>query len=670
MKTVLGILIGLFISLQLNAQDLEYGKVDVVDFTLEAQDVKQTPDAVIILKKEHVEFSISQNNGITQKRTVHERIKINTEAGLEYATKKILLYMEDGSIAEKFSNLEAATYNLVDGKVRRKKLKKSGVFEKDINDLYRVKSFTMPEAKIGSVIEFTYKIGSPYVAIDDFIVQYDIPILNIDVRMEWLESFKYQLHYNPRAKYVPEIKYDTGKIRFAMASSQRYGQVQTKTFFSNNVYERDITIVEFKEINIPAIISEPMVGNMENYRAEIKVELISTKQPISGFKLNSNTWETVSSSILESEDFGGQIRSQRFFKRDLIVAIKDLNTIKEKTEAILQLVKEKVKWDGYYGKYAKNGVKNSYEKGSGNVADINLLLIAMLKEAGLEACPVLVSTKNNGIPFYPTKDGFNYVIASVKDGDTTYLLDATEEHTDLNILPLRVMNWQGRLIEEKGQSKWVRLFPSKGSKEITLINGEFNKDYEVEITVQKRLTKYLALDMRDEYREKTVTDMQNNLKSGDSSMKVSNIETQNMDVDDSPLSISFDGLVTSSSEQIGDKLFITPLLHEANEENPFKLEKRLYPLDLRYPLFTKTIVTLKIPNGYIVESLPESVKFVFKDGLGSYTYKLSEANGIINVVADFDLNVYLLEPEDYEAFRKFFISIVSKDAQKVVLKKI
>jgi hypothetical protein len=188
MKTVLGILIGLFISLQLNAQDLEYGKVDVVDFTLEAQDVKETPDAVIILKKEHVEFSISQNNGITQKRTVHERIKINTEAGLEYATKKILLYMEDGSIAEKFSNLEAATYNLVDGKVRRKKLKKSGVFEKDINDLYRVKSFTMPEAKIGSVIEFTYKIGSPYVAIDDFIVQYDIPILNIDVRMEWLES--------------------------------------------------------------------------------------------------------------------------------------------------------------------------------------------------------------------------------------------------------------------------------------------------------------------------------------------------------------------------------------------------------------------------------------------------------------------------------------------------
>jgi hypothetical protein len=310
------------------------------------------------------------------------------------------------------------------------------------------------------------------------------------------------------------------------------------------------------------------------------------------------------------------------------------------------------------------------KKGSGNVADINLLLIAMLKEAGIDAFPVLVSTKNNGIPFYPTKDGFNYVIASVKNGDTTYLIDATEKHTALNVLPLRVMNWQGRLIREDGQSQWVDLFPNKNSNEIVLINGEFNEDGEIDIKVKKRLTEYLALNARNKYAGSNTSDMNTSLKSGMTGMEISNIETENLDAEDVPLSLSYDGLITSASEEIGGKLFITPLLHEANEENPFKLEKRKYPLDLDYPLTTKTIVNLKIPEGYMVESLPESVKLVYGNGMGSYTYQLSDANGMISVVADFKLDSYLIEPVNYQTFREFFSSIVSKDAEKIVLRKI
>ena len=153
-------------------------------------------------------------------------------------------------------------------------------------------------------------------------------------------------------------------------------------------------------------------------------------------------------------------------------------------------------------------------------------------------------------------------------------------------------------------------------------------------------------------------------------MEISNIETENMDAEDVPLSISYDGVVTNASEEIGGKLYITPLLHEANEENPFKLEKRKYPLDMDYPLATKTIVNLKIPEGYMIESLPESVKLVYASGLGSYTYQLSDANAMISIVVDFKLDSYLIEPENYQTFREFFSSIVSKDAEKIVLRKI
>jgi hypothetical protein len=670
MKTVVRILIVTCLSFQLGAQDLEYGEVDEVDFTLEAKDVEEQPDAVVILKKVEVDFNLSTKSGITKRRTIHERIKINSEAGLEYATKSITLYMSDGSIAEKFKDLEAATYNLVDGKVKRNKLKKSGVFEEDVSDQYRVKSFTMPNVKIGSVIEYTYVIESPYPVIDDIVLQYGVPILNIDVKMVWLEFYQYQMHFNPRATYLPKFEYSDGTKEVTDYSVRRSGINNNTHSFNTGSYELKTRIVEFKDTDIPALSYEPMAGNLANYRSEIIVELTASKEVGYGYKQYSSTWDAISSTILDSDNFGGQINERRFFRDDLGLVIKDLNTDKEKIEAILQFVKGKVKWDGYYGKYANNGVKDAYKKGSGNVADVNLLLIAMFKEAGLEAFPVLVSTKDNGIPFYPTKDGFNYVIASVKNGDKTYLIDATDKHTALHVLPLRVMNWKGRLIRENGQSEWVDLFPNENSTEISLINGEFNQDGEIDIKVKKRLTEYLALNARNKYAGANTSAMQTGLKSGASNMEISNIETENMDAEDVPLSISYDGVVTNASEEIGGKLYITPLLHEANEENPFKLEKRKYPLDMDYPLATKTIVNLKIPEGYMIESLPESVKLVYASGLGSYTYQLSDANAMISIVVDFKLDSYLIEPENYQTFREFFSSIVSKDAEKIVLRKI
>jgi hypothetical protein len=106
MKKVITAFLLLSLSFQMKAQDLDYGDVEAIDFALEAKGLTETPDAVFILKKEHLDFFIAQNNGFTQRRTVHERIKINTEDGLKYATKKVLLYMEDGSYTEKLKQLQ------------------------------------------------------------------------------------------------------------------------------------------------------------------------------------------------------------------------------------------------------------------------------------------------------------------------------------------------------------------------------------------------------------------------------------------------------------------------------------------------------------------------------------------------------------------------------------
>ena len=71
-------------------------------------------------------------------------------------------------------------------------------------------------------------------------------------------------------------------------------------------------------------------------------------------------------------------------------------------------LKSKVKWNGFYGKYTDKGVRKAYKDRVGNVAEINLILTSMLRFAGLNANPVLVSSRGNGIPIFPTTNGFDY----------------------------------------------------------------------------------------------------------------------------------------------------------------------------------------------------------------------------------------------------------------------
>ena len=102
---------------------------------------------------------------------------------------------------------------------------------------------------------------------------------------------------------------------------------------------------------------------------------------------------------------------------------------------IFDFVKSKVKWNEYYGKYTSDGVKKAYKEQVGNVAEINLMLTSMLRYAGLNANPVLVSTRDNGIPLFPTREGYNYVISCVELPTGKVLLDATNKYGSPNILP-------------------------------------------------------------------------------------------------------------------------------------------------------------------------------------------------------------------------------------------
>jgi len=88
----------------------------------------------------------------------HARIRLMNKNGFDEATLEIHLY-NDGDITDKLEDLDAATYNIENGKVVVTKVDRNSLF-KDKGDKEIVAKFTFPNIKEGSIIEYDYKVSS------------------------------------------------------------------------------------------------------------------------------------------------------------------------------------------------------------------------------------------------------------------------------------------------------------------------------------------------------------------------------------------------------------------------------------------------------------------------------------------------------------------------------
>ncbi|MFT4838923.1 MAG: hypothetical protein ACJAWA_001342 [Nonlabens sp.] len=650
----------------IHAQDLSYGKVTFEDFKLESEDKTDEHNAVYILNKVTVNFV-----NYKQYISIHQRIRIETEEGLDYATKQVNLYNSTNG-NERLVSLKGATYSLVDNKVTQSELGEDTLFKEDVNDNYVSQSFTMPEVGIGSVIEYSYVITSPFPYIDDINLQYSIPTINLDVTLQFPSYYTYNVVFNPRSSY--KINFDPDDFKEGVSFSMINPDDSDDFEESQKIQQLRVSsqTIGFTQKNIPALLPEPFSGDLDKYRAKMIINIAAYNNPNTGaIKEYGTSWETVATSIYDSEKFGDEIeRSTRFFRRDLEEAILGVADPKKKVDVALNFLKTKVKWNGGYGLFTKEGLKEAYKIGSGNVSDVNLLLVSMLRELEIEADPVLVSSTNNDIPIFPTREGFNYVIVQANYGGEKVLLDATEKFAGINLIPLRAANWKGRLIKEDGSSEWINLTNYAKSKETVLLTLKLDENSQAKGKASKRLTNYMALDYRINNINSTSDELEKYIQNDNAGLQIDNVSLSGLESVEDYVTLNYNVTYKNAYDRVGDKIYITPLLFESNEENAFKLDSRKLPLDLSYLIQAKTIVNIEVPEGYEIVSMPENIKAVYNKDIGYYKYVTSYRNGLISTVATFNMDVSVVQPSDYEAFKKFFEAIVSKDAEKIVLKKV
>ena len=650
-------------------QDFKFGKVSKEEVMEKSHPIEKDANAAILFREVSTYYEYFPSTGFTLITNVHERVKIYNKDGFDWATKEINYY-KGAKSTETITGLKGVTYNLVGGKLTEDKLKKDGIFQEEVTKYQLKTKITMPAVNEGSVIEYQYSLRSPFVTtIDDILLQYTIPINTLEVRVSIPEFLGFSRHFNPRSRLMFNVQESQKSFSLTSSSLERKGFTVTEHSIATSKVEYQQNTYSLSKTAVPSLKVESHIDYLSNYAAFIKWELQYTKFPNSIMENLTETWEGVSKSIFNDGGYERELSRSNYFKKDLDNLLEGETVPLIKAQKIYAFAKSKVKWNGYLGYEAESGGSKVYKDGEGNIGDINLMLTAMLRYAGLKASPVLLSTVNNGIPIFPTRKGFNYVIACIELNGKKILLDATEENASFGELPKRARNWNGRIILDKETSDWVSLMPSEQSKNSYSLNIEIEDENNLKGKSLNILTGLFAKSYRDNYKNINADNYIEILEKNKGNIEISNIETEGQLLIGSDIKESYTFEIKSGVEKINDKLYIKPLLFLSEMENPFKADERSYPVIFDFPSRDSRIVNIIIPEGFEVESLPENSIFQLMGESGVFKFLTSQNGKYLRVESVLELKNLVYTPEDYDDLKQFYAYIVDKHAETIVLKK-
>ncbi len=533
--------------------------------------------------------------------------------------------------------------------------------------------FTMPNIKVGTIIEYKYKITSPFVwNVDDFLFQHDIPVKYLEATFETPEYYNFKPVQRGFLSLNPKSDYKSGQVTFTSTNRPNYnygGNSSEGTFNSSNlnfIINKSVYYLS----DIPALKEEPFVNNIDNYRSSVKYELSYVSFPQSPIKYYSTTWEDVVKTIYKTTSFDAELDKTGYFEKLVDDLIANETDPLIRMTLIFDFIKNKIKWDGYYGKFTSDGVKKAFIANTGNVAEINLMLIAMLRYAGLNANPVLLSTRHNGMPLFPTVDGYNYVISAVEADNEVMLLDATSKYSAPNVLPFRTLNWEGRIIRKDNSSANIDLYPKEKSKKQVSLIISLNDKGTIAGGIRTTQTNHLAMSYREDYLETEKSQFLEKLENEYNGADIDEFQVKNETDLSKPIVESFKFTLENQADIINDKIYFSPLFFLKTKENPFKLEKREFPVDFGYPSNNKYLVNISLPAGYKIESVPDPIMIKLPDNLGSYTYNISAVSNSVQLSIETEINQPIISSIHYNALKDYFSKIIEVESTQIVLTKI
>lgn len=659
-KLVISLIVLIVFIFKTSAQNLELGKVSKAELEEKFHKIDTSAVAAILFKKAKTTYNYTSTNGFAIITEFSIKIKIYKKEGLKWADFEIPYYVGYEKLKdENVIILNAYTYNLEDGKITKEKVSDESKFKEKTNEFWQTKKITFPNVKVGSIIELKYQYKSENLSeLPVFQYQYKIPVNYAQYITEIPTFFLFNVVQIGFVKVSFDDKLEQVSLRYdneyGQSESLNYQQIKTK----------------YEAINVPQLIDEEYVRNMNNYYSKIEHELKTVQFPNQPPKQTASSWESVVKSIFDSEDFGGELNKSAYFINDLKRIINNIDSKELRLKIIYEYVKNKMYWNGDLGFFTKKGLVSAYNENSGNVAEINLMLIAMLKMGGIDTNPILLSTKRNGVTMFPNKSKFDYVIASVDLDDKHYLLDATDKYCSINNLPIRDLNDKGRLINKDGSSSELDLMTGHNSINKMIISANIDEFGQVAGQVVNTFFDFEAVKFRENFSGVSQESNIENLEKKYSGFEIENYELINDKLVYEPVIEKYTIKNKNFGEIIGDRIYFSPMLCFALVQNPFKQNNRQFPVNFSFPTKNKYLISINIPKGYRIESFPESISIGIDQKHVAFAFSISANAEQITINSNLDINSSVIPAEDYDNLKQLFKLIIEKQSEKIVLKKL
>lgn len=623
---------------QLAASELKkWGEVPPEHLSMTSYPADTAANAVKLFEVGDLELKIS--DGFHLYLTKHFQIKILKEGGKDQADVVIPYWHEDN-----IKKIKAHTI-LPNGK----KVKVKKIFDEESKNSLKVKKLTFPQVEVGSILELEYELHSKYVhSLEPWTFQSELPTLESALAVKIAPGFKYHtLTQND----------DLGRIT-----------ASTNTYY-NREYGARMDMYIWQATDLPAIRSEPYISSLENYEARLIFSLDSYHDLNNHITLAKDI-KTLINELLDNDTYKHFLKPVDDVRKLAVQQTEGLTSDEITMERLYNFVRDEFEDESYGGYYPRKKQDDILKEKKASATERNLLLLAMLRAVNLEAWPMLISTRNHGWvdPRRPFLDQYNRSVVFSKTSDGIVVLDASDKFTVFGGIPFNSYFNQGLMLDQE-HAQYVTN-TNEGLKSEETFELETGIDSQGKITGKAKMwsagfasrNRNDQLDGSDDVRDFLLSYVGDDFEN----IEITDLDSTLSAAAQDTFRTTFDYALEEFAEILDDEIFVRPSQFKCLIKNPFRSEKRDFPVEFGYRWKTLEINTIHHPDGYELAEAPSNL--TIKNEYFSFTRMVTKLKDRLSYTRIFEILKDEVAPAHYSKLRSEFARVVDADQEQVVFR--
>jgi len=577
------------------------------------------------------------------------RVKILTEEGRKYADIEIPFFKGNEDVVGVRGRTIRPDGSIVefDGKVFEKELVKGRGVK------YLAKTFTLPDVQVGGIIEYLYTIdlkehfifGSDWILSDELFTKkaqfslkpYEGTYVHYSVRWSW-QSLP--------AGTVPAKEGPDHIVRMEASNIPAF-QMEDYMPPPNELKSR----VDF--------IYEEGISDPDQTRFWKKVGKRRNDQ-LESFIGKRKAMEQAVAQIVSASD-SQEVKLRKIYDR--VQQLRNTSYELRKTEQEEKREKEK----------PPENVEEVWKRGYGDSHQLPWLFLGLVRAAGFEAYGCWVSSRQEYFfsPVTMQSSKLNSNVVLVKLNGKDLYLDPGVVFTPFGLLTWSETGVQGLRLDQDGGT-WIQTTLPHASQSRIERAGKLKLsdtgDLEGKLTVT--YTGLEAMHYRLEERHADEVARRKFLEERATSQIGMGAEAELTNTPDwssseTPLVAEFNLKVPGWASNAGRRVVIPAAIFSAAEKGIFEHANRVHPIYFEYPYEKADDVTVELPPGWQVSSVPAPQDLDAKAAL--YSLKVEQSRGTLRLTRKLTIDMLLLDQKNYSSLRNFFQVVRTGDGEQIVL---